>query len=140
MPDRYSLPGFVNSHSHLELSAFRGFARPSGFGRWMLNFLLARRKLDHADFEASALWGAYECARCGITSLADTAYDGRAVARAAGAAGLRARVYQEVFGLDDATLRGSRPSKEEPARRLQGQRRLRDERDLPTDGLDRLLY
>jgi 5-methylthioadenosine/S-adenosylhomocysteine deaminase len=98
------LPGFINSHSHLELSAFRGFARPSGFGRWMLNFLLARRKLDRADFEASALWGAYECARCGITSVADTAYDGRAVVRAAGVAGLRARVYQEVFGLDDATL------------------------------------
>jgi aminodeoxyfutalosine deaminase len=98
------LPGFVNSHSHLELSAFRGFARPSGFGRWMLNFLLARRKLDRADFEASALWGAYECARCGVTSLADTAYDGRAVAGAAGLAGLRARVYQEFFGLDDATL------------------------------------
>ena len=70
----------------------------------MLNFLVARRKLDRADFEASALWGAYECARCGITSLADTAFDGQAVVRAAGAAGLRARVYQEVFGLDDATL------------------------------------
>ena len=98
------LPGLVNSHVHLELSAFRGFARPSSFGRWMLNFLLARRGLDRPHFEASALWGAHECARCGVTSLADTAYDGHAVVRAAAAAGLRARVYQEVFGLDDATL------------------------------------
>ena len=98
------LPGFINSHVHLELSAFRSFARPSTFGRWMLNFLFARRKLDRADFEASALWGAYECARCGVTSLADTAYDGHAVVRAVAVAGLRARVYQEVFGLDDATL------------------------------------
>ena len=46
------LPGFVNSHTHLELSAFRGFARPSGFGRWMLRLLLARRKLDPADLRS----------------------------------------------------------------------------------------
>ncbi len=98
------LPGFVNSHTHLELSVLKGFARPSGFGRWMLNLLVARRKLDEADFAASALWGAFEAARCGITSLGDTAYDGLAVVRAAAAAGLRARVYQEVFGLDDAVL------------------------------------
>lgn len=98
------IPGFVNSHSHLELSVLRGFARPSGFGRWMLNLLVTRRKLDKADFAVSALWGAFEAARCGITSLGDTAYDGLAVARAAGAVGLRARVYQEVFGLDDSTL------------------------------------
>ncbi len=98
------LPGFVNAHTHLELSAFRGFARPSGFGSWMLHLLLARRKLDPADYQAAALWGAYECLRCGITSLADTAYDGATVARAVGVAGLRARVYQEVFGLDDAVL------------------------------------
>jgi cytosine/adenosine deaminase-related metal-dependent hydrolase len=98
------LPGFVNSHTHLELSAFRGFARPSTFGPWLLRLLLARRKLAPADYEASALWGAYECLRCGVTSIADTAYDGPAVAHAAGEAGLRARVYQEVFGLDDAVL------------------------------------
>lgn len=98
------LPGFVDSHTHLELSAFRGFTRASTFGSWMFRLLLARRRLGPADYEVSALWGAYECARCGITSIADTAYDGVAVARAAGVAGLRARVYQEVFGLDDADI------------------------------------
>ena len=98
------LPGLVNSHIHLELSAFRGFSRPSSFGRWMLRLLLARRKLDPDDYEASALWGAYECLRCGVTSVGDTAYGGPAVARAAGEAGLRARVYQEVFGLDDEVI------------------------------------
>ena len=113
------MPGFVNSHTHLELSAFGGFSRPSTFGRWMLNFLLARRKLDRADFEASALWGAYECARCGVTSLADTAFDGSAVVRAAGTARLRARVYQEVFGLDDATLPATMERLEAAIRRLQ---------------------
>jgi cytosine/adenosine deaminase-related metal-dependent hydrolase len=98
------LPGLVNSHTHLDYSAFRGFAQPCGFGDWMLRLLLARRKLDLKDFEMSALWGAYECARSGVTAIADTSYGGWTVARAARAAGLRARVYLEFFGLDDAQL------------------------------------
>ncbi len=103
-PDCALLPGLVNVHTHLEYSAFRGFARPSGFGQWMLRLLLARRKLDADDWAASALWGAYECARSGVTCIADASQEGWTVARAAGIAGLRARVYLEVFGLDDAAL------------------------------------
>ena len=104
LPGCALLPGLVNAHTHLEYSAFRGFARSSGFGEWMLRLLLARRKLDVDDYAASALWGAHECVRSGVTSIADTSYEGWAVARGAGAAGLRARVYLEVFGLDDARL------------------------------------
>jgi aminodeoxyfutalosine deaminase len=113
------LPGLVNSHTHLELSAFRGFTRPSGFARWMLHLLLARGRLDPADYQASALWGAYECLRCGTTSVADTAYDGPGVARAAREAGLRARVYQEVFGLDDAVLSAAMERLEAAVARIQ---------------------
>ena len=98
------MPGLVNVHTHLEYSAFRGFAPPSAFGTWMLRLLLARRRVGPADYEVAALWGAYECARCGVTTIADCAFTGEVVARAARAAGLRARVYQEVFGLDDARL------------------------------------
>lgn len=98
------MPGFVNSHSHLEYSAFRGFCPPVSFPRWLLRLLVARSKLSPEDWEASALWGAYECVRSGITSIADTSYEGGTVARAARAAGLRARIYLEVFGLNDAVL------------------------------------
>ncbi|MBN1320789.1 MAG: amidohydrolase family protein [Thermoleophilia bacterium] len=115
------LPGLVNVHTHLEYSAFRGFTRPSGFGSWMLSLLLARRKLDTEDYVASALWGAYECMRSGVTSVADTSHDGWTVARAAVPAGLRARVYLELFGIDDAHLPVT-------MRRLEtGLERLRDE-------------
>ncbi len=98
------LPGLVNVHTHLEYSVLKGFAPPSGFGLWMLRLLLARRRLAPADYEVSALWGARECARSGVTTVADCAFDGRVVARAAREVGLRARVHQEVFGLDDAGL------------------------------------
>jgi cytosine/adenosine deaminase-related metal-dependent hydrolase len=98
------MPGLVNTHTHLEYSAFQGLLAPGGFGRWMLGLLRARRKLDLDDYAASALWGAHECARSGVTCIADTTYEGWIVGRAAAAAGLRARVYVEAFGLDDSQL------------------------------------
>ena len=98
------LPGLVNAHTHLDYSAFRGFSPSCGFSRWILRLLRARRRLDSDDLATSALWGAHECARSGVTAIADTSCDGWTVARAAGAAGLRARVYLELFGLDDTQL------------------------------------
>jgi 5-methylthioadenosine/S-adenosylhomocysteine deaminase len=98
------LPGFVNAHTHLEYSAFRGFASPSGFSLWILRLLRARRRVGNEDWGAAALWGAHESLRNGITSIADTSYDGVAVAQAAQAVGLRARVYLELFGLEDTQL------------------------------------
>jgi cytosine/adenosine deaminase-related metal-dependent hydrolase len=98
------MPGLVNVHSHLEYSAFHGFSRSCGFGEWMLRLLLARRKLIADDYAVSARWGARECARAGMTFLADTSFEGWTSARAAGEAGLRARIHLEVIGLDDADL------------------------------------
>jgi cytosine/adenosine deaminase-related metal-dependent hydrolase len=98
------MPGLVNVHSHLEYSAFQGFSRSCGFGEWMLRLLLARRKLTSDDYAVSARWGARECARAGMTFLADTSFEGWTSARAAGEAGLRARIHLEVIGLDDADL------------------------------------
>jgi cytosine/adenosine deaminase-related metal-dependent hydrolase len=107
------LPGLVNVHTHLDYSAFRGFSSSCGFSRWILRLLRARRKLDSDDLAASALWGAYECARRGVTAIADTSYEGWTAAGAARAARGRARaghggrpprVYLESFGLDDAEL------------------------------------
>ncbi len=98
------LPGFVNAHTHLDYSAFYGFEPSRGFMRWIIRLTRAIHKLDADDLAASALWGAHECLRHGVTSIADTSYGGGTVARAAQAVGLRARVYLEVFGLDDERL------------------------------------
>jgi aminodeoxyfutalosine deaminase len=98
------LPGLINVHTHLEYSAMEGLALDCEFGEWMLRLLLARRKLSPDDYAVSALWAAHECVRSGVTSIADTSFEGWTVARAAREAGLRARVYLEVFGLDDDEL------------------------------------
>lgn len=98
------MPGLINTHSHLEYSAFQGFSRPCGFGEWMLRLLLARRKLSAEDYAVSARWGARECARAGMTCVADTSFEGWTSAHAAGEAGLRARIHLEVIGLDDTEV------------------------------------
>lgn len=98
------MPGLVNAHSHLEYSAFQHFSKSRGFGEWMLRLIRARRRLTPEDYAVSALWGAFDCARAGTTCIADTSFEGWTSARAAREAGLRARIYLEVFGLDDAKL------------------------------------
>lgn len=98
------MPGLVNVHSHLEYSAFRGFTKKCGFGEWMLRLIAARRKLSTDDYAMSALWGAHECLRAGMTTIADTAFEGWTSARAARDAGLRARVYLELFGISDDSV------------------------------------
>ena len=98
------MPGLINTHIHLEYSAFKGFSKSCGFGEWMLRLILARRKLTIDDYYVSALWGTRECVRAGMTYLAEASFYGWTSARAICEAGLRARVHLEVMGLDDNTI------------------------------------
>jgi 5-methylthioadenosine/S-adenosylhomocysteine deaminase len=116
------MPGFVNVHSHLEYSAFHGFSPSCGFGEWMLRLLIARRRLSAEDYAVSAAWGARECARCGITCIADTSFEGWTSLRAAAEVGLRGRVYLEVIGLDDEAVPTVMERTEARVALLQGER------------------
>lgn len=98
------LPGFVNSHVHLEYSAFRGLFDNCDFGDWMMSFLVAKRKLGSADYAASALLGAMECVGSGITCVGDTTFDGEATVKAIQALGLRGYAFAEAFGMDDTKI------------------------------------
>lgn len=104
--DAMLLPGFVNCHSHLEYAAFRGLVDNMNFGRWILSILDYQAKLDKHDYAASSRLGAAECVASGITTLAESTYAGESL-NAIRQAGLRARVYQEVFGIDDNQLAGT---------------------------------
>ncbi len=53
------LPGFVNAHTPLGYSVFRGFLNNPGLSRWMLAFIGARRRLNTDDYTASAMLGAH---------------------------------------------------------------------------------
>ena len=100
--DALLLPGLVNAHTHLELTAMRGFLEDLDFRRWILRLTAARRDvLDTDALLDSARYGIEEGLRAGVTSYADTS-DSGVVVRAMREAGVRGIVYQEVFGPDPA--------------------------------------
>jgi 5-methylthioadenosine/S-adenosylhomocysteine deaminase len=97
------LPGLVNAHSHLELTAMRGFleAEESDFFAWLKKLTVARlEKMTPDDLYVSAAWGACEAARAGVTCLGDASDAAVTSMRALHDVGLRGTVYQESFGPD----------------------------------------
>jgi cytosine/adenosine deaminase-related metal-dependent hydrolase len=97
------LPGFVNAHSHLELTAMRGFLEreESEFTKWLRKLTFARlEQMTADDLYVSAAWGAMEAARAGVTMLCDASDAASASMRALCDVGLRGIVYQESFGPD----------------------------------------
>jgi cytosine/adenosine deaminase-related metal-dependent hydrolase len=98
------LPGFVNAHTHLEYEVYAGFGDGLGFADWIGLHVQRKARIDLADMEASARLGAFNCLRSGITTVGDCSFSG-AAATACADLGLRATIYLEVFGEDDAPIR-----------------------------------
>lgn len=100
------LPGFVNCHSHLELTALRGALDDveHDFKSWLLKINDLRSKMTDADIEASAISGAREGAAAGVTCFGDIGRYGRAGILALKEVGLRGTVFQETnFSPDNRT-------------------------------------
>jgi 5-methylthioadenosine/S-adenosylhomocysteine deaminase len=97
------LPGFVNTHTHLELTALRGYLEneESNFFAWLRKLTLARlERMTPEDIRDSATWGACEAARAGITCVGDASDSGMMSMLALREVGLRGVVFQESFGPD----------------------------------------
>lgn len=97
------LPGLINTHTHLELTAMRGYLEKeeSDFFAWLKKLTLARlNRMTADDLEISALWGACEAVRAGITCVGDASDSAITSIRALSKVGLRGVVFQESFGPD----------------------------------------
>jgi cytosine/adenosine deaminase-related metal-dependent hydrolase len=96
------LPGFVNAHSHLELTVMRGFLEQeeNDFFAWLRKLTIARLAMTPEDLLVSATCGAIEAARAGVTCVGDASSAALQAIKALQATGLRGVVYQESFGPD----------------------------------------
>ena len=100
------LPGFVNCHSHLEITALRGALDDveHDFRSWLLKLNDLRSKMSNAEIEAAAIAGAIEGARAGVTCFGDIGRYGKAGFEALKKVGLRGVLFQETeFSPDNRT-------------------------------------
>jgi 5-methylthioadenosine/S-adenosylhomocysteine deaminase len=96
--DAILMPGLVNAHTHLELTAMRGFLEGLEFVQWIRQLTAARAAvLDEAAMLDSARLGIAEGLLAGITTYADTCSSGVSML-AMRELGVRGIMYQEVFG------------------------------------------
>jgi len=96
--DAILLPGLVNAHTHLELTAMRGILEPLEFASWIRTVARARRDVLSADmlFDAARL-GIIEGLAAGVTTFADSSRSGASL-RAMRELGVRGVMFQEVLG------------------------------------------
>jgi 5-methylthioadenosine/S-adenosylhomocysteine deaminase len=102
------LPGLVNTHTHLELTALRGYLEneESDFFAWLRKLTLARlERMTADDIRVSAMWGACEAVRAGITCVGDASDSAMMSMLALRDVGLRGIVFQESFGPDPRLAR-----------------------------------
>src|SRR5215467_10440675 len=97
------LPGLINTHTHLELTAFRGYLENEehDFFAWLRKLTVARlERMTADDIRVSATWGACEAVRAGITWVDDASDSALMSMLALRDVGLRGVVFQESFGPD----------------------------------------
>jgi cytosine/adenosine deaminase-related metal-dependent hydrolase len=114
------LPGLINTHTHLELTAMRGFLENCQFAAWIDKLRQSRNEvLDDAMLLDSARFGIAEGIEAGITTYADTCSSG-VVMQAMREMGVRGIMYQEVFGPDPSQSSGAMRELEERVEKLHG--------------------
>jgi len=118
------LPGFVNCHSHLELTAMRGALDnvEHDFRSWLLKINELRAALSDDDIVRWAIAGAREGAAAGVTCFGDIGRFGHAGVAALKEVGLRGIVFQETeFSPDNATADDDFKKLAEKFERLHGE-------------------
>jgi 5-methylthioadenosine/S-adenosylhomocysteine deaminase len=96
------IPGFVNAHTHIELTILRGYLDHLPFTDWIPKLTHAKYNvLSRSDMLTSARLGAIEMLRAGVTCLGEVMDLGTGW-EAMREFALQGIAYQEVFGPDSS--------------------------------------
>lgn len=92
------IPGLVNAHTHLALTALEGTSPPAGFPEWLDAVVPHIKQMSPAELTDSARMGVRRMLRAGITCVGDVTYreESLAPARKEGLAGV---FFREVLGM-----------------------------------------
>lgn len=97
------MPGLVNAHSHLALTALEGVVPSMRFEEWLPQLVAALRDWTPDDYAASAAVGIHRTLLSGVTVVGDIVY-GPESAAAAADHGLGGVFYWEVLGIEAEKL------------------------------------
>jgi aminodeoxyfutalosine deaminase len=105
------LPGFVNAHTHLELTHFPAWRmrnhveyHPRRFVDWVIQLIKVKRGLTLDDMHASAREGIRMCLESGTTAVAEIVTT-RALTDLYASSRLSGRLYFELLGHDQPRFR-----------------------------------
>ncbi len=92
-PRRVLIPGLVNAHTHIAMTAFRGFADDLPLHRWLNERIFpAEAKLSERGVYLSARLGMLEALSTGTTGICDAYFKLSSIAAAAKECGIRANI------------------------------------------------
>ncbi len=97
-------PGFINSHTHIAMNLFRGFADDLELMDWLNNYIWPAegKWLSHELVYDGSLLAMAEMIRCGTTCFNDMYFFLGATAEAAELAGMRAHIGMHIIDVPTA--------------------------------------
>jgi 5-methylthioadenosine/S-adenosylhomocysteine deaminase len=100
------LPGFINTHTHLSMTLFRGLADDLSLDSWLNDHIWPMEANLNGDYcYIGALLGAVELIKSGTTTFSDMYFYMEDVARAIDEAGIRAVLSYGMIDFGDAEKR-----------------------------------
>jgi len=87
------MPGFVNTHCHMAMTLFRGYAENANFNNWWIdNMRPLEDKIEPKDVYYGATLGALELIKNGVTTVLDVYLNPEETAQAVIDTGIRANI------------------------------------------------
>ena len=87
------MPGLINTHCHLAMTLFRGYAENSNFNNWWYDYMRPLEdKIEPDDCYYGAKLGILELLKNGVTTVADFYLHPEETARAVNETGIRAHI------------------------------------------------